>query len=382
MPGVLIVSERALPGRGGLAVATSRIAKQAAARGEQVHLLAFSKDSAPGARGRREQDGVVVHPLGPPATEERRLMALTDHAVELAREHDLDVVHGMYATRGGYVATLAAAVVGARSVIAISGNDLDRGLYRAADLPFLAHAMRHATVATAVSRSAAERASAIFDRPVEHVTNSVDAARFSPERRDNTLAAALGLEPDAAVLGFVGELREKKGMRFLLPAFAHLCEQRSARLLLIGGLRADAREAFEAFERSAPEAAARIVTVDYARDADRLTRLLALCDLMVFPSLYEGTPNAVLEAMASARPVLATAVGGHTDLITHGETGALLGLDALDRLPEAIEELLDLPREERDRLGAAARAHVLERHRPEDESDAWAEVYARARSAS
>ncbi|MBX3250741.1 MAG: glycosyltransferase [Myxococcales bacterium] len=381
MPGVLMISERALPSRGGLAVATSRIARQAAQRGEIVHLLCLSRDAAPGMRGRREESGVITHPLGPPHTEERRLMALADHARELVATYDLDLVHGMYATRGGYVATLVGALHGIASVVSIRGNDLDRGLYRHEELPLLTHALREATVATAVSRVAAEAASAVFRREVVHVTNSVDALRFYPERRDNTLAAALGLG-EGPVLGFFGELREKKGMRFLLPAFAMLARERPAHLLLVGGLRDDARDAYAEFERVAPEAAARVRLVEHGRDVERLRRLYGLCDLLVFPSLFEGTPNAMLEAMACERLVLGTAVGGHLELIEHGESGALLPLDALDRLPEAIAEMLDLPPERRAAMGAAARARVLAHHDEALESAAYGEIYARARSSA
>src|SRR5690242_4193442 len=101
MSGVLIVSDRALPARGGLAVATSRIAGQAAARGERAHLLFLSRDAAPGMRGRKEEDGVVLHPLGVLPSDEKNKAALTDHAREIVREHGLDLVHGMYATQGG-----------------------------------------------------------------------------------------------------------------------------------------------------------------------------------------------------------------------------------------------------------------------------------------
>ncbi len=81
MSGVLLVSDRALPARGGLAVATTRIAKQAAARGEPTHLLFLSRDAAPGMRGRKDEDGVVLHPLGALASDEQCRMALTDHAI-------------------------------------------------------------------------------------------------------------------------------------------------------------------------------------------------------------------------------------------------------------------------------------------------------------
>lgn len=381
MAGVLVVAERALPGRGGLAVATSRIAAQAAARGEAVHLVTLSRDAVAGARGRVMHGDVVTHPVGALPREDESLAVLAEHARAIAVEHGLDLVHGVYATRAGYVATLVARQLELPSVVSLRGNDFDRGLFRAGDLPFLEQAVSKATIVTAVSRALAGGAERVFGRPVVHVTNSVDADAFRPERRDGTLARAMGVG-DGAVLGFVGELREKKGMRFLLPAFADVLRRRPVDLLLIGGVRADDAAALAAFEASAPAAFARLHVVDYERDPARLSRLLALCDLLVFPSLFDGTPNAVLEAMAAARPVLATAVGGHLDLIEHGKSGALLPLADLDRLPQAVEELLDLPREELDAFGRAARERVLERHRPADESAAYAALYSEARSRS
>lgn len=381
MAAVVIVSERALPDHGGVAVATSRLAAQAAARGERVMLVCHSREAPPGARHQRERAGLTEHLLGRLPRDDDAAMALADHAAQVVAESSADLVHGIYAVRAGYVATLVAAWTGVRSIVSLRGNDFDRGIHRAADLPFLEHAVRHAHVVTGVSRELCARAGATFRREVAYVPNSVDGNAFRPEARDNSLVASLGLGA-SRVLGFSGELREKKGMRFLLPAFAELVRRQDVRLLLIGGVRSDAREAFATFGETAPEAASRIHVLEYARSTKRLNRLLALCDLVVFPALYEGMPNALLEAMAAARPVLVTDVGGHRDLVEHGANGAVLSLSDLDALPDAIEEFLDLPAAELERMGRAARAHVLEHHRPEAESAAYAELYARARKSS
>jgi glycosyltransferase involved in cell wall biosynthesis len=361
-------------------VATSRIARQAAERGEEVHVIYLSKRVEPGSRGREERDGVAYHPVGLLPDDADCAWALTETCADLAATHGATLLHGIYATRAGYAAVLAARRLSLPSVVSIRGNDLDRGLYRARDLSFLRFALEHATVVTAVSAEGSRDAAAIFDRDVVHITNSVDGSAFRPETRDNSLAASLGLSPGEPVIGFSGELREKKGMRYLLPAFAALSEKRPIHLLLIGGVRNDASDAFEVFRATAPESARRVHVIDYDRKPERLRRLIALCDLMVFPSLYEGTPNAVLEAMACARPVLATAVGGHLDIIEHGRTGALLPLSDLGQLPHAIDEYLGLPADELSSIGAAARDAVLRNHGYEYESSAWAEVYARARS--
>jgi glycosyltransferase involved in cell wall biosynthesis len=381
MAGIAFVAERALPARGGLARATSRIAAHAAALGEPAHLICLSREAPPGGRGRSERDGVILHPVGHLARPDDSRMALFTHALDVVREHALDVVHGMYATWPGHTAVRVAQVAGAASVVAIRGNDLDRGLHRAADLPALTAACEQTTVLTAVSRDHAERAERIFRRPCRWVTNSVDAERFVPADPDNTLRAAVGLD-EHPVIGFSGELREKKGLRFLLPAFAALRKRRECSLLLIGGLRAEAEEAWQAFEKAAPEAAARVAQVPWSSSPAHLSRMLSLCDVMVFPSLIEGTPNAVLEAMACERCVLATDVGGHPDLITHGHSGALLDLGDLDRLPEALGELLAMDDVERRRLGKAAREYVLAHHRPEQEREVWADVWAAARAAA
>jgi glycosyltransferase involved in cell wall biosynthesis len=376
--GVIIVAERAMPSRGGLAVATSRIAGQARERGETVHLMVLSKEVAPGVCGHREIDGVHVHPVGRLRDDHETLAALVQHTVDVAGAAGSSLVHGIYAVEAGYAATIAAGRLGLPSVVSMRGNDGDRAPYRRQDAPFVSHALRAATVVTGVSRHLCQFAAGVFDRTAHFIGNSVDTERFRPETRDNSLVASLGLG-ESTVIGYSGELREKKGMRFLLPAFAQLAQTRDVRLLLIGGVRNDGAAAFAEFERVAPAAAARVHTVEYARSPKRLSRLLALCDLLVFPSLQEGMPNAVLEAMAAQRPVLATAVGGHLDILEHGRTGALLGLNALDQLPGAIAEMLDLPAAEREAMAKAAREHVVEHHDAAFESAAWAEVYAEAR---
>jgi glycosyltransferase involved in cell wall biosynthesis len=326
-------------------------------------------------------DGLTIHRVGMLPQRADSLQALTGHLRDVIVEHAIGLVHGIYAVHAGYAATVAAACEGRPSIVSIRGNDLDRAIYLPDQLPFVSHALRNATLVTGVSTALCDAASRIFAREVFYAPNSVDGEVFRPETPDNSLRAALKLDGES-VIGFFGELREKKGMRFLLPAFAELAGSRNLRLLLVGGVRSDCRDAYAEFERTAPAAAARIVTINYARDTKRLSRLLALCDLMVFPSLSEGMPNAVLEAMAAGRPILASDVGGHRDLIQHGKTGALLSTHHLDQLPTAMAEMLDMQREQRDQLGHAARKFVLCQHPSSRESACYADLYTRALQAS
>lgn len=371
-----VVSERAPGEPGGLAVAAERIARQAAGSGVRVHLVSWSKLAAPGARSVSEHAGVTLHHVGRLPDRSDALQALTDHLRDVLADHSIQLVHAINAVYAGYAGVVAASLAGTPAIVSARGNDLDRGLFRSDQLPFVSHALTRASLITGVSRALCTQASQLFSREVHFVPNSVDATAFRPETPDNSLRASLGLGQDRCI-GFVGELREKKGLRFLLPAFAELTRTRPLRLLLIGGVRSECQAALDEFRRSMPAAAERLVELPYERNPARLSRLLALCDLLVFPSLYEGMPNALLESMAAARPVLATDVGGHRDLIVHGETGALLSTRDLDRLPEAIAEMLDLAEADRAALGSRARAHVIARHAPETEQNAYAELYRR-----
>ncbi|MEZ4447118.1 MAG: glycosyltransferase family 4 protein [Polyangiaceae bacterium] len=373
---VLLVTERYPPERGGLARASARIAELLRGSGETVHVLRLASGVTPGRRDRQEDGGIVVHRLGRLASDEALFAAWVEHAVDIATSHDVDVIHGIYGHPAGFVARVAGAYAGLPSIVSLRGNDFDRGVFRPT-APQLAQAIEGATVVTAVTRVMARRAEALFGRSVDFVPNAVDTEAFHRVTPDNSLRASLGLG-ESAVIGFSGELREKKGSASC-PRLRGPARLRDVRLLLVGGLRADAEAAWDAFARAEPEAAQAVHRLRYDDSPERLAARLALCDVMVFPSLFEGMPNAVLEAMACECAILASDVGGHPELLDHGVSGALLSLRDLDRLPEAIGEMLDLAPEERRAFGEAARARVLDGHRPEDERAAWQAIYAQIR---
>lgn len=90
--------------------------------------------------------------------------------------------------------------------------------------------------------------------------------------------------------------------------------------------------------------------------------LLAAVDLLLLPSRWEGMPYIVLEAMASALPVVATPVDGARDLVRDGETGFLADAISSAALCAALGRVLSLDAVGRAALGAAGRAQVLEQH--------------------
>jgi glycosyltransferase involved in cell wall biosynthesis len=167
--------------------------------------------------------------------------------------------------------------------------------------------------------------------------------------------AELGLGPEDLVAGTLGRLYEpKKGLAVFLAAAVRIAAaEPRARFVLAGD--GPARAALE--DRAArPDLAGKVRFAGARRDVHRL---LAAYDLFVQPSLWEGFGLTVLEAMAMARPVVATAVGGHPGIVRDGIDGVLVPPDDPGALATAVTGLLADPGR-RARLGSAGRARALE----------------------
>jgi glycosyltransferase involved in cell wall biosynthesis len=96
--------------------------------------------------------------------------------------------------------------------------------------------------------------------------------------------------------------------------------------------------------------------------ADDVVAAIEASRALVMPSLAEGLPNVVTEALALGRPAIATAVAGVGELVESGVTGWLVPAGAAEPLAEALRAAAEAPAEELERLGAAGTARVRERH--------------------
>jgi glycosyltransferase involved in cell wall biosynthesis len=114
-----------------------------------------------------------------------------------------------------------------------------------------------------------------------------------------------------------------------------------------------------------------IVLTGYRRDAGAL---IAGADVCAMPSLWQDAlPLAVMQPMALARPVVASAVGGIPEMIVDGETGLLVPPGDVDALASALGRLLADP-ERRDRFGRAGRERVATLFTPEGQMQALASI--------
>jgi sugar transferase (PEP-CTERM/EpsH1 system associated) len=204
-------------------------------------------------------------------------------------------------------------------------------------------------------RDVLERQVGVARNQVSVILNGINTTRFAPdpERRAAT-RRALGIPSDTVVIGIVARLAPVKAIDNLLRAFAVLLSRESAPpVLLIAG---------DGIQRARLEAladelgiAGQVHFLGERHDTDALLRAM---DIYVLSSLSEGMNLTLLEAMASALPVVATSVGGNIEIVDEGETGYLVPVGDADAFASRLSALVG-NRLERERLGMAGRTKVL-----------------------
>jgi glycosyltransferase involved in cell wall biosynthesis len=184
------------------------------------------------------------------------------------------------------------------------------------------------------------------------ICNSVDVTRYGNAARRAKLRADLRLGADDVVAAMVATFKEQKGHRFLLEALPDVVEQfPQFHILMIG----------DGALRSSMETLARDLhlekCVHFLGNRSDVPDLLAASDLFLLPSLWEGLPMALVEAMASGLPSIATQVSGTSQVMLHSETGLLVPPASAEKLRAALVELLASPKIMK-RMGNSARQRV------------------------
>ncbi len=156
-------------------------------------------------------------------------------------------------------------------------------------------------------------------------------------------------------VGTVAVLEERKGIRFLLEAAAELKRRGRSLRYRVAGDGAEKNRLQELARKLGVEE-----EIEFAGFVADVPAFLATIDIFVLPSLYEGLGVAALEAMAAARPVVASAVGGLKDSVVPGETGLLVPPGNAPGLADAIGSLAAEPGRMRA-MGESGRARLRER---------------------
>jgi glycosyltransferase involved in cell wall biosynthesis len=305
-------------------------------------------------RSRYERLGIPIHrfPIG--SLLGRRALSEGRRLARLLRAERIDVVHchDMYSNVFSSIAARAAGVPG----VIVSrrwSNLLPEPRLRIANR--LAYRLGHRVLAN----SGAVAASLEADEGVRHdrvavIPNFVEEEAFAAPALEERVArrAELGIQPDETVIGVVARLAPAKDHATMLRAFAGLVPRfPRLRLALVG----DGPER-QSLEGLADELGIRSA-VTFAGTRAHRPNLHHLFDVSALSSVSEGFPNSVVEAMAAARPIVATAVGGTPDAIEHERSGLLVPPGDPAALARGIARMLEQP-DDAARMGAAAQARA------------------------
>jgi glycosyltransferase involved in cell wall biosynthesis len=168
------------------------------------------------------------------------------------------------------------------------------------------------------------------------ILNGIDPTMFRREAgRGNDVRTGLGIPQDATVIGSVGRLEPQKRYDILIEAFVRARARRPDLWLVIAG---DGSQRAELDALKAQHSLDSCILTGHRTD---VIDILHSIDLFVQSSDYEGTPNAVLEAMAVEAPVVATTAGGTAQLIDDGVHGRLLAPGNAAALGDAIVGALE-----------------------------------------
>ncbi|MDE0863183.1 MAG: glycosyltransferase family 4 protein [Rubripirellula sp.] len=380
-PVLLMIVERFPPDIGGVARSSFRTAVALTHLGWDVHVLAWTKSLSPGVLESSHPEQYPPFQEGSDSGSYADMNRLTLHRLGLFSNMDLSMQHtsnvlewlhkstgyaatwGHYVYPAGYMAVVFAETAGIPSTVSARGNDIDRLMFPPGDFARLMWTLQRTTTVSCVSKELAGKIEMLLGERIDPlvVSNVVDPEIFLPEGSGTQLALreSLGIGRDEHVLGFCGELRHKKGLPFILAALRESQRVGPTCLLVIGAVRPREQAQLATFAVEFPEIAKRIVVTGHLERQSEVARHFQLCDVVLQPSLWDGLPNAVLEAMACGKIVVASDAGGIPEAIVHGKTGFLIPKALLNNLGKAVQDVLCMPSAQRSSIETAARDHVL-----------------------
>jgi glycosyltransferase involved in cell wall biosynthesis len=364
---ICFITGQFYPSFGGVGVHTYELAKAMVDEGNEVKVITPLIGSQ---RESEELQGIGITRLKPSSLPLSTILYYRKAAMEAERTHrgqGFDVVHGQWL---GCLFTRRENFPNAVLIQTLHGTWLDeREGLRGAELrlsgdawtyqyfwPIFAYAERRACenahqviVVSEQNRSEAVKHYSLGEDRVSVIPNGVDVNRFNPNVDGGGIRRRLRLE-DRQVILFVGGLRDRKGIPYLMQAMKHVRKEVPDSYLVICG-EGSQRSSLEEMSRELGISEYTIFTGEVPYED--LPKYYAACDLFVLPSNYEAQGIVLLEAMSSQRAVVATRVGGIPETVG-SDVGILVPPRDPSTLAQAMLTLLKDP-ELRLRMGRAGR---------------------------
>lgn len=316
--------------RGGVEISTYKIAKHLAQRGHEVSVITSLDKGLP---VRSSEQGFFVYRTRYPRIKIIGIMIFWLGIWLILTRINPDVVHGQTANMA-LPALLNRKMRGKPYYIWGQGSEIYlRWLFKKQYLKLI---FKHASMVIALTEDMRREIREICDRQVVVVPNGVDLNQFE-NVSGKDIRRQLEISVGRKVIVFVGRLHPIKGLGYLVRAMKLVKERnKDAVLVMVGGGEEKGRLEKLAADLGLLED---IRFVDSVA-SEEVPRFLMASDVFVLPSMSEGFPNVILEAMACGLPIVATRVGGLPEIIEDGKNGLLVEPGNPEQIAGSILQLL------------------------------------------
>lgn len=286
----------------------------------------------------------------------------------LIRKHKIDIIH-THGYKSDIVGYLAARLTGIPIISTPHGFELSintkLNIYQKLGEIFLKRIDSVVPVSEGLRKQCLDKG--ISDKKIKVIKNGVDIREVEEIAPDQKIISEKR-ENNIKIIGYVGQLIERKGLPNLIKAMKVVTNSVNARLLLIG--EGVMRQALEKIVKEEDL----VNHVDFLGFRQDRLAIMKCFDVFVLPSYLEGLPRVVMEAMAARVPVIASDIPGVREIVRHDDTGMLVPADSPDQLADIILGLVKNP-EKADRLRQNAYNHVRLNHSAERMAKEYHKLY-------
>ena len=382
-PRICITTLEFPPDVGGVGESVARIAHMLQDIGYEVHVAVFHSKQRKDDTLRRSQchsqiqDGLHVHRLYPAIRSAAPIVQdfLSEVYFQLEQLHQqfqFDLFHGFFINETGFLTTLLAKELGIPVINSVRGSDLHKHVFSPKQHSQIVWTLANSDWVTCVSHALKRRVGVLVPDMQPRTTafwNSIQPLDLSRLPTPPLVDRLQG-----TMIGSVGRFRDKKGLEFLLDACAELALKLPLTLLLVGDY-ADRERAYWEAQVAASPIRDRVVLTGLVERQEALAYLPHI-DIFTVPSLHDGCPNAMLEAMLAQRAIVGTHVDAIGEILRDRDNALVVPPGDQSALADALGQLAQSPTL-RQQLGQQARATVLTQLAPAVEQANWANVYDR-----
>lgn len=361
------------PSFGGSGIVATELAMGLASVGDEVHVISYALPPRLTSLGPNLAYHEVVVPRYPLFEYPPYSLALATKIVEVARNHQLDLVHVHYAVPNAVSAVLARQILAPQPLAVVTtlhGTDITLVGTDPSYLETTRYGIVASDAVTAVSDALRQQTFAQLglELPIEVIPNFIEPERFEAVR--SRPGARAWAESGERVLIHISNFRPVKRVEDVVEVFRLVQQRLDCRLLLVG----------DGPERARVEADCRrhglCDKISFVGNLPVVEEILVGADVFLLPSETESFGLAALEALSCGVPVVATRVGGLPEVVVHGENGFLFPVGDVASMAEAIVGLLGDPQRHRQ-FSDHARAWAVERFTASEVIGRYRNLYSR-----